>query len=262
MSSWANPSGAPLADSSWLEVHHLAKLPERLAFAEKLAKLRPQTVVDLGCATGLWLELLHKTMPAETKFIGIDADAASIAQAAERAKDWGRQVEFRQLDLNTQADQIPAADLTIAFNTFNYIKDLPGLINTLASRTPRGTLVVRQYDGASIRFGPMNTAERQQMETALFQALAENDSFDHYDLDRTFAALENSDYTDKKLHFELFERTRPFSPGLDAYYRNKMEYFHGEMNGPAAEQFRNWIDKNSTDPNGYFYEVDLIGWLS
>jgi len=262
MSSWENPSGAPLADGDWLEVHHLAKLPERLAFAEKMAKLRPKTVVDLGCATGLWLELLHKTFPADTKFIGIDADQASIDKAAARAKDWGREVEFMCLDLNTQVDLIPAADLTIAFNTFNYIKDLPGLLGKLAARNPRGTLVVRQYDGDSIRFGPMRTAERQQMETALFQALANNDSFDHYDLDRTFEAIENSPYADKKLHFELFERTRPFSPGLDAYYRNKMEYFHGELSGAAANQFRAWIDKNATDPNGYFFEVDLVAWLS
>jgi len=262
MSSWENPSGAPLADSSWLEVHHLAKLPERLAFAEKMAKLRPKTVVDLGCATGLWLELLHQTFPADTKFIGIDADQASIDAAAARAANWGREVEFLKLDLNKDWDKIPAADLTIAFNTFNYIKDLPGLLTALSHRTPKGTLVVRQYDGDSIRFGPMKTAERQLMESALYQALAKNDTFDHYDLDRTYEALENADYADKKLHFELFERTRPFSKGLAAYYRNKVEYFHSELTGEAAEQFGAWIEKNATDPNGYFYEVDLIGWLS
>jgi len=262
MSSWENPSGAPLTDSGWLEAHHLAKLPERLAFAEKLAKLRPKTLVDLGCATGLWLELLHRTMPKDCKFIGIDADQASLDQAAEMAKNWGREVEFIKLDLNTQADQIPAADLTTAFNTFNYIKDLDGLLDTLAKRVPKGTLVVRQYDGASIRFGPMPTPLRQKMESALYNALAGNESFDHYDLDRSFAALERADYSDKKLHFELFERTRPFSPGLEDYYRNKLDYFHGEMSGEAAEEFGAWIAQNAKDPHGYFYEVDLIAWLS
>ncbi len=55
MISQENSTGRPLADAKWLENHHRAKLPERTAFAKKLAKLNPKNIVDLGCATGLWL---------------------------------------------------------------------------------------------------------------------------------------------------------------------------------------------------------------
>ena len=60
MISQENSTGRPLADAKWLENHHRAKLPERTAFAKKLAKLNPKNIVDLGCATGLWLELLDR----------------------------------------------------------------------------------------------------------------------------------------------------------------------------------------------------------
>lgn len=37
MKTQENASGKPLADALWLENHHRAKLPERTAFAQKLA---------------------------------------------------------------------------------------------------------------------------------------------------------------------------------------------------------------------------------
>ena len=65
MKSQENSTGKPLADSNWLENHHIAKLPERTAFAKKLSSLKPNSIVDLGCATGLWLELLNDYLPDE-----------------------------------------------------------------------------------------------------------------------------------------------------------------------------------------------------
>jgi len=69
-----NSSGKPLADANWLEIHHRAKLPERIKFAQKLATYNPKKIVDLGCASGLWLELLNQILPNDCEFIGIDSD--------------------------------------------------------------------------------------------------------------------------------------------------------------------------------------------
>lgn len=41
MLSRENSTGRPLADAIWLENHHKAKLPERTAFARRLAELHP-----------------------------------------------------------------------------------------------------------------------------------------------------------------------------------------------------------------------------
>ncbi len=72
MISQENASGRPLADINWLSNHHKAKLRERTAFAMQLAQYKPNSIVDLGCASGLWLELLDKYMPSECTFTKIN----------------------------------------------------------------------------------------------------------------------------------------------------------------------------------------------
>ena len=74
MESQENSSGKPLAAASWLAAHHQAKLPERTAFAQRLSRLNPESIVDLGCASGLWFEVLNQFLPSECEFIGIDSD--------------------------------------------------------------------------------------------------------------------------------------------------------------------------------------------
>lgn len=90
MYSEENSSGKPLANSSWLLNHHRAKLPERTAFAKKLAELHPKKIVDLGCATGLWLELLNEFISSECEFVGIDSDIESLEMAISRSSAWSR----------------------------------------------------------------------------------------------------------------------------------------------------------------------------
>jgi ubiquinone/menaquinone biosynthesis C-methylase UbiE len=116
-----NAAGKPLANAKWLEAHHRAKLPERTAFARRLAALSPRRIVDLGCATGLWLGLLNEVLPADCEFIGIDGDEQALDSALQRAESWQRQFSFLKLDLEADAADIPAADLTLAFNIFSYI---------------------------------------------------------------------------------------------------------------------------------------------
>ena len=97
MKTQENASGKPLADALWLENHHRAKLPERTAFAKKLADLYPKRIVDLGCASGLWLELLDKLLPSDCEFIGIDSDNDILKIAKDRSKNWNRKTSFWQI---------------------------------------------------------------------------------------------------------------------------------------------------------------------
>lgn len=99
MKSQENSSGKPLAAANWLEAHHQAKLPERTAFAQRLSRLAPKSIVDLGCASGLWFEVLNQLLPSECEFIGIDSDAELLNMAVQRSKSWKRKVSFLQLDL-------------------------------------------------------------------------------------------------------------------------------------------------------------------
>lgn len=262
MVSQDNSTGKPLAGADWLDAHHRAKLPERTAFAEKLAALSPRSVVDLGCATGLWFELLNRYLPDECEFIGIDCDKASLDKAIERSNSWNRKISFLQMDLEKDASQIPSADLTLAFNVFPYIENLDSFINTLSLRLPRGTLAVRQYDGASIRFGPMKTSDRQEMESNLRVATESSRKFSHYDMDRTFNSLRNSAYDHCEYGFELFERTSPFSDDFIPYYQETMDWTCQHLSEVSADRFNRWMNDDTNLQNRYFYEVDLVAILS
>ena len=262
MISRENSTGKPLADAIWLENHHKAKLPERTSFAKRLKELHPQKIVDLGCASGLWLELLNKIIPKECEFIGIDSDDEVLSLAKERSKSWDRKVSFEHLDLEKDVSKIPQSDLILAFNIFPYIQDFFSFIEALHSTNPRGTLAVRQYDGASIRFGPMSTSQRQNMEIDLRIATENSNRFRHYDLDRTFNVLQNSSYNNKHYEFELFERSSPFPADFIAYYQDTLKWTCEHISEKSAVQLHKWIDEDPLLKNRYFYEVDLVALLS
>lgn len=262
MFSQENSTGKPLADAKWLENHHHAKIPERTAFAQKLVDIQPKKVVDLGCATGLWFELLNQMLPNECEFIGIDSDEESLNLATKRSKSWNRKVSFMKLNLEEDAMYIPSSDLTLAFNIFPYIENLDSFISVLSSRTPRGVLAIRQYDGASIRFGPMLTSERQKIEVDLRVATENSQKFRHYDLDRTFTALRNSAYNHGSYEFELFERTSPFSKDFIPYYQETLIWTCQHLSDKSAEYLKNWMNEDPLLLNRYFYEVDLVALLS
>lgn len=262
MISKENSTGRPLADASWLASHHRAKLPERIAFAKRLETLKPKSVVDLGCASGLWLEVLNQFFSIECEFIGIDSDEELLNMAVERSKSWHRKVSFLQLDLEHETSRIPPCDLTLAFNIFPYIRDLDLFVNALSHRTPHGTLAVRQYDGASIRYGPMPTSRRQEIEIDLRVATESSQRFHHYDLDRTFNVLRNSSYQQCSCEFELFERSSPFPIDFLPYYTETLLWTCQLLSKKSVDYFRTWIDADPLMRNRYFYEVDLVALLS
>ncbi|WP_180972942.1 class I SAM-dependent methyltransferase [Akkermansia sp.] len=262
MKSQENSSGKPLAAANWLEAHHQAKLPERTAFAQRLSRLAPKSIVDLGCASGLWFEVLNQLLPSECEFIGIDSDAELLNMAVQRSKSWKRKVSFLQLDLEQDLAKIPPSDLTLAFNIFPYIKDLDVFLKTLSLRIPRGTLAVRQYDGASIRFGPMPTSKRQKIELDLRIATECSQKFHHYDLDRTYNVLRHSSYQQCSYEFELFERTSPFPHEFVSYYKETLLWYCQFISKSSADYLLSWINNDPFMQNRYFYEVDLVALLS
>lgn len=257
-----NTTGSPLADATWLLNHHRAKIPERFAFAKRLVELKPKSVVDLGCATGLWLEVFNQLLPPECVFVGIDSDPESLKMAEQRGSSWKRKVSFLQLDLEKDVSKIPPADLTLAFNIFPYIQDLDFFIKALSLRIPRGILAVRQYDGASIRFGPMPTSQRQTIEADLRVATECSQKFHHYDLDRTFSTLHKSEYKKFNYEFELFARSSPFPDDFLPYYSETLLWTCQHLSELSAEYLQNWIKEDPLLLNRYFYEVDLIALLS
>lgn len=267
MSSWRNESGRPLASDAWLLAHHQAKLEERRAFAQRILERHPRRIVDLGCGTGLWLDLLAANAPAQCELIGLDTDDAALDIALTRAQTWPQSHRFDRLDLETQTDQLPLADVFLAFNVFPYVSQPKALLRQLKEKlNAGGCVVVRQYDGALLRMGPMDDEDRSLIDTSLKMSMLGSQQFKHYDLDRVYASIAESAYTNQMFDFEVFKRTAPYPADFRDYLANTIEWTRQYLSDDARERLDRWIEEKkvlseSSNPS-YFVEVDMIAWLS
>jgi SAM-dependent methyltransferase len=264
MPSWRSQTGRPLSSDAWLEAHHQAKLGERLAFAQSLASYKPNRVLDLGCGTGLWLDLLDCVLPRDCEIIGIDSDEHALAVARERSTRWQRASHFEVRDLDTDRRDLPAADLTLAFNLLSYLREPDMLLTELAESERHQRAVIRQYDGATLRFGPLPPYLRSLIDSSLAASLLRSQEFHYYMLDDLTPMLEGSSFQRRDVDFELFARYGPFSQAFLPYFYATLDWFTSILSDTAREQLLEWIDMwRQGDTRGfYFFEVDLVAVLS
>lgn len=257
-----SPSGRPLSSGAWLAAHHRAKLPERRAFCRRLAALSPNSVVDLGCGTGLWLDELDKYLPPTCAFIGLDADRSAVAAAASRSNGWSRPASFRQVDLSAPGPDIPEADLALVFNLSPYLPSVDQLLALLATRARH--VAVRQYDGATLRLGPMPMTHRAIIEASLRAAVGQSAQFRHYDLDRLYAALASAPFSQHSISFELFSRVTPIPSECWDYLAGTINWTSQYLSESASELLKSWWRPRAEDPAlpTYVTEVDLVAVLS
>lgn len=261
MQTQRNESGLPLSGSEWLATHHRAKIEARRAFASTLAALAPKRVVDLGCASGLWLELLDEVLPEDCEFIGVDCDAAILEEARQRSLAWKRRARFELLDLNDPNIEIPVGDLSLLFNVCGFIEDLPAFLDRLHSSNADDRLAIRQYDGAMLRFGPMPGEARVAIESSLRAAVSSSDQLRHYDLDRVANSVGGSRFTEHRAWFELFERFTPYPAEFVPYLNGTLDWTQALVSDNAKSSLADWR-RSCLDQWSYFVEVDYVALLS
>lgn len=262
MTAWRNATGRTLSSPEWLEVHHVAKLPERTQFAQTLACTRPRTILDLGCGTGLWLDLLNEYLPQDCELIGIDSDERSLDFARNRARRWDRRSRFFTCDLASDFDQLPRADMVLAFNVFPYLADPARVVDRLLARTGASRLIIRQYDGAMIRIGPMPSNDRFVVDAALRAALQGNAEFDHYPLDRIYEVIRQLGFSIERLDFEMTQRHAPFPPEFKPYFEGTVGWIRDHLSDHARTRLDLALTRGRTDGSLYFLASDLIAVLS
>ena len=263
-SKWYNSSGQPLSSSQWLENHHKAKLPERTAFAKTILKdFNPKRIIDLGCGTGLWLDLFNKVVPYDCEFIGVDTNSDSITEAQHKSKLWNRKSQFITCDMFHELEEIPNGDLFLAFNVFPYIPNPEIFIEAIQSKMNNGAkFAIRQYDGDTMRFGPMPSETRLSMDNSLYSAVGHSQQFHHYDLDRVYTMINQSSFNSKNILFETFQRNTPFPNDFINYFEGTIEWNISYLSEYDAEKLREWYDLYKNNSSSYFVEVDLTAILS
>jgi SAM-dependent methyltransferase len=241
-------------------------LPERTAFVKSILRSNPKRIVDLGCGPALWLDLFNSLAPADCELIGIDIDDRAIHLAKQRAANWTRSTVFKELDIENASNEIPEADVFLAFNLFPYLSDASRLLNELRTHVRgAGIVAVRQYDGSLFRIGPMPLATRTLIDLSLQASVIGSEQFRHYDLDRVFTALESSQFKMRHIDFELFRRVAPYPPDFMDYLKNSIDWMTALVSDEARAALTLWHDsyaKPGSQVPSYFVEVDLVAWLS
>jgi SAM-dependent methyltransferase len=258
--TWRNRTGKTLSSPEWLEAHHRAKLPERSRFAQSLARYRPTRLVDLGCGTGLWLDLLDKHLPSTCEFVGVDGDATSLELASERARAWTRRAEFVLCDIAAEPHRIPRADLMLAFNLFPYLPDVASLLSQLYDDRTAERIVVRQWDGDTMRIGPMSTEDRFAIDSSMRAALEGSASFDHYGIDRTYELLRGAGFEIERLDFDFMQRHAPFPTSFEDYFRGTLAWMREHLSDDARQRLNRALDE--ADGSLYFAQVELVAVVS
>lgn len=261
MENWYNNSGQPFGAENWLITHHLGKVDHRRKFAESIISSNTRRVVDLGCGPGLWLDIFNDIAPPQCELIGIDLDIDILEQAKTLAESWTRPCRFTQSNLKNPAD-IPEADIYLVYNMFPYFEDPLNLLSELKQKlSSNGLISIRQYDGALIRFGPMDNDLRFMMNNSLEASVGHSKQFRYYDLDRTYAALTQLRFEKTKIEFEEFQRNSPFTPQFQAYFDNTVNWVIDHVNDPVAGRLKDWLAQ-SKNKNIYFVASDLVATLS
>lgn len=102
-------------------------------------RLRPgDTVVDLGCGTGLNFPLLHDAVGESGRIIGVDLTREMLEQARQRANDNGWcNVDLVQADMSAYAFP-PDADAVLATLALSTAADYDDIVARAARTLPAG----------------------------------------------------------------------------------------------------------------------------
>ena len=199
-------------------------------------------MIDIGCGYGFWLNIFDDINPSTCSFTGIDIDESAIKHFKNRTANWKRPINYLCIDIQKDIQKIPKADMFLVFNVFPYIKKPEYFLNALKKKLNEGgKIVIRQYDGSTLRFGPMDNSERTLIDTSLFSSLSHSEEFGHYALDKIFSLVNStSEFESKNIYFELFQRVYPYQDSFEEYFRNTIEWTLRYVSEKAKKRLKYW----------------------
>ncbi len=256
-----------MSSAEWLETHHLAKISQRRSYVKEILDQRhPKRIVDLGCGTGLWLDLISHYVDENCLLVGIDKDPESLQRSRDRAKLWKQPHKFIQQDLLDSEMDLPSADIYLAFNILSYVNPCTHLLKRMRHLLAnKATMFVRQYDGDLLRFGPMPEGLRNSVNQSLYSGVSTSQQFSHFPIDRLYRELNQVGFQQVDIKFETYQEHSPFEPHFLSYLINTAKWTADNTNELVQPDLEKWIERH-LKPNGdcstYFLENYLLAELS
>lgn len=262
MAKWHNNSNKPLSSVEWLNIHHNAKLKEREEFIKKTFPEDVKSIMDLGSGPGLWLDLIHKNIHKNCKLIGVDVDSNAIELLKEKFAKWDRETCYIQCDLDKDIESLPKVDIILIFNIFCFFEDPLLILNKLKNKlNDGGKIIIRQYDGGTMRFGPMEEELRQNLNSSIYSAVSGSKQFNHYDIDRIINIIHKSNFENIQMEFETIQKFYPYTKEFELYLTETIKWNIEYSSNIVKSKLNEWYNANKLK-NSYFLEVDLVSILS
>ena len=109
--------------------------------AVRLLALEPgQSVLDVGCGTGLSFEFLQRYVGPEGRIIGVELSPQMLAKAREKVAGQGWQ-NVTLIEASAEQAQIPGqVDAVLFFYTHDILQSEPALRNVLSHLKPGGRI--------------------------------------------------------------------------------------------------------------------------
>ena len=111
-----------------------------------------ETVADLGCGAGRWARASTKTA---SQVFGIDTNPAAITEG----RTLGGDVQYLNIDLSTNLDQMPEVDLALMIHFLEHIANPSQLLNGLRQKTKRIIIEVPDFEGDPLNYPRFWTGE-------------------------------------------------------------------------------------------------------
>jgi len=109
-------------------------------------------VADLGCGAGRWARVSARTA---CQVFGIDINPAAISEA----ESLGGGVQYLNIDLSTNLDEMPEVDLVLMIHFLEHIEDPSKLLIGLRNKTKRIVIEVPDFEGDPLNYPRLWTQE-------------------------------------------------------------------------------------------------------
>ena len=109
-------------------------------------------VADLGCGAGRWARVSARSA---SQVFGIDANPVAISEA----ESLGGGVQYLNIDLSTNLDEMPEVDLVLMIHFLEHIENPSELLIGLRHKTKRIVIEVPDFEGDPLNYPRLWTGE-------------------------------------------------------------------------------------------------------
>jgi len=122
-------------------------------FLEQIERLKPNSIIDIGCGYGRYLKVISKNFP-NIKLVGIDISSSQIEYAKEYCKNFPN-IELFEIDGKNIPFEKNTFDMSITYGCLTYVKpiDINSFFKQIKNITKQYSILIEHNNES--KYNPM-----------------------------------------------------------------------------------------------------------